>query len=172
MTAGATPHETFEAAQRGDQAAILKLLEKTQPDIRRYARASCRTSSDIDDATQEVLWLLSRHVGAIRAFAALSGWLFKVVQRTCIRLARNVGLIARDDGALERVLAARQESELRLDLAAAFEALPPSYREVAIMRDLHEMTIDEIGTTLGLSRQAVKAKLHRARLLLREYLAR
>jgi RNA polymerase sigma factor (sigma-70 family) len=94
------------------------------------------------------------------------------VQRTCLKLARDVGLIANDDEALERVLAARQESELRLDLAAAFEALPPSYREVAIMRDLHEMTIDEIGAALGLSRQAVKARLHRARLLLREYLAR
>ena len=172
MSALTIPQETFEAAQRGDQAAILKLLERTQPDIRRYARASCRTSSDIDDATQEVLWLLARHVGAIRAFAALSGWLFKVVQRTCMKLARDVGLIANDDAALERMLAARQESELRLDLAAAFEALPQSYREVAVMRDLHEMTIDEIATALGLSRQAVKARLHRARLLLREYLAR
>lgn len=172
MIGGAVPHETFEAAQRGDQAAILTLLEKTQPDIRRYARASCRTSSDIDDATQEVLWLLSRHVGAIRAFAALSGWLFKVVQRTCMKLARDVGLIANDDAALERTLAARQESELWLDLAAAFEALPQSCREVAVMRDLHEMTIDEIAAALGLTRQAVKARLHRARLLLREYLAR
>ena len=89
-----------------------------------------------------------------------------------MKLARDVGLIANDDAALERMLAARQESELRLDLADAFEALPQAYREVAVMRDLHEMTIDEIATTLGLSRQAVKARLHRARLLLREYLAR
>ncbi len=65
----------------------------------------------------------------------------------------------------------RPEHVLRLDLAAAFEALPPHYRDVALMRDLQEMTIDEIAAALDLSRQAVKARLHRARLLLREYLA-
>ena len=76
-----------------------------------------------------------------------------------------------DEEALETRLVGRDEAELRLDLAAAFESLPPHYREVALMRDLRDMTIDEIAGALGLSRQAVKARLHRARLLLRDYLA-
>lgn len=172
MSAAAVTNETFEAARLGDRAAIVRLLERTQPDIRRYARATCRTSSDADDATQETLLLLSRHVGAIRAFAALSGWLFSVVRRECLRLARRTGLVAAiDEEALEVHLARRPEAELRLDLAAAFEALAPHYREVAVMRDLRDMTIDEIAAALDLSRQAVKARLHRARLLMREYLA-
>ena len=161
----------FEAARLGDRDAVVQLLERVQPDIRRYARASCRTSADSEDAAQQTLWLLSRHVGSIRAFAALSAWLYRVVQRECLRLARRMGLIGSiDDEAFEAQLAQRPEAELRFDLAAAFEALPPHYRDVAVMRDLQEMTIDEIAAELGLSRQAVKARLHRARLLLREYL--
>ena len=172
MSACAVSPETFEAARLGDQTAIVRMLERAQPDIRRYARATCRTASDAEDATQETLWLLSRHVAAIRALAALSGWLFSVVRRECLRLARRTGMIASiDEEALETRLVGRDEAELRLDLAAAFESLPPHYREVALMRDLRDMTIDEIAGALGLSRQAVKARLHRARLLLRDYLA-
>jgi len=50
--------------------------------------------------------------------------------------------------------------------------LPPHYREVVLLRDVEEMTVDEIGAALALTREAVKARLHRARALLREYLLR
>ncbi len=96
MNTKAVTTETFEAARHGDRNAIVRLLERTQPDIRRYARATCRTA-DVDDATQETLWLLSRHVGAIRALATLSKWLFSVVRRDSLRLARRTGMIAAVD---------------------------------------------------------------------------
>jgi RNA polymerase sigma factor (sigma-70 family) len=164
--------ETFEAARLGDRDALVLLLTSAQPDIRRYARATCRSAVEADDATQETLWQLFRHAPTIRSFAAFSGWLLTVVRRECLRLARRAGLVAEiDEERLEADLLNRPETELRLDLAAAFEALPVPYRDVAIMRDLREMTIEEIGTALGISRQAVKARLHRARLFLREYLA-
>ena len=164
--------ETFEAARQGDRDALVLLLTSAQPDIRRYARATCRSVVEADDATQETLWQLFRHVNSIRSFAAVSGWLLTVVRRECLRLARKTGLVAEiDEEKLEADLLRRPETELRLDLAAAFEALPVPYRDVAIMRDLREMTIEEIGLALGISRQAVKARLHRARLFLREYLA-
>lgn len=57
-------------------------------------------------------------------------------------------------------------------MAAAFEELPPHYRDVALMRDVREMTIDEVADALGATRQTVKARLHRARALRREYLTR
>ncbi|MDF0495304.1 RNA polymerase sigma factor [Bradyrhizobium yuanmingense] len=99
MSAAVISPNLFEAARLGDAEAIARLLETTQPDIRRYARATCRSSADAEDATQE-------------------------------------------------------------------------YRDVALMRDVKEMTIDEIAATLGASRQTVKARLHRARALMREYLTR
>lgn len=169
----AVTNEAFEAARLGDRNAIVQLLERAQPDVRRYARATCLTSFDAEDATQNTLWQLSRHVGAIRVFAALSTWLFNVVKRECMRLAHRSGMVLPiDEAMLEARFSESPEVELRLDLASAFEALPQHYREIAVMCDLREMTIDEIAGALGLSRQAVKARLHRARLLLREYLAR
>jgi RNA polymerase sigma factor (sigma-70 family) len=60
--------------------------------------------------------------------------------------------------------------ELSIDLAKAFESLPDHYREVVLLRDVEELTISEIAERLGRTREAVKGNLHRARLLLREYL--
>ncbi|TWB04096.1 RNA polymerase sigma factor [Bradyrhizobium stylosanthis] len=173
MNAAALSPNLFEAARLGDPKAIASLLATAQPDIRRYARATCRSSADAEDAAQEALWILSRHVGTIRSLLALSAWLFSVVRRECLRLARKAGLAPDvDESEAEDALLARPEADLRLDVAAAFEALPPHYRDVALMRDVKEMTIDEIAEALGATRQTVKARLHRARALMREYLMR
>ena len=173
MSAAAISSSLFEAARLGDPQAIASLLETAQPDIRRYARATCRSSADAEDATQEAMWILFRHVGTIRSLVAFSAWLFSVVRRECLRLARKAGIAPSiDDGEAEALLLSRSEADLRLDVAAAFEALPAHYRDVALMRDVKEMTIDEIAAALGASRQTVKARLHRARALMREYLTR
>jgi RNA polymerase sigma factor (sigma-70 family) len=50
------------------------------------------------------------------------------------------------------------------------ESLPEHYREVVLLRDVEQMTIDEICVALGLTRESAKARLHRARTQLREYL--
>ncbi|MBR0706067.1 RNA polymerase sigma factor [Bradyrhizobium liaoningense] len=173
MSAAAISPNLFEAARLGDPHAIASLLETAQPDIRRYARATCRSSADAEDATQEALWILFRHIGTIRSLLAFSAWLFSVVRRECLRLARRAGLVpAVDESEAEAALLLRPEADLRLDVAAAFEALPPHYRDVALMRDVKEMTIDEIAAALGATRQTVKARLHRARAFMREYLTR
>ncbi|MDN5001702.1 RNA polymerase sigma factor [Bradyrhizobium sp. GCM10027634] len=173
MSAVAIPPSLFEAARLGDPEAIGRLLETAQPDIRRYARATCRSSADAEDAAQETLWILFRHVGTIRSLLAFSAWLFSVVRRECLRLARKAGFAPLpDESQTEAALLARPEADLRLDVAAAFEALPSHYRDVALMRDVKEMTIDEIADALGVTRQTVKARLHRARALMREYLTR
>lgn len=165
----------FDAARLGDRPAIAQLLEIAQPNIRRYARLSCRTSADAEDAAQEALWLLFRKMGTIQSVASLSGWLITVVRRECLRLARKSGLLPPampEQDELEATIQVRPEAELRLDLAAAIEALPPHYREIVLMRDIREMTIDEIALALDATRQTVKARLHRARALIREYLIR
>ncbi|MDA9412225.1 RNA polymerase sigma factor [Bradyrhizobium sp. CCBAU 45384] len=173
MSAAAISPDLFEAARLGDPKAMASLLATAQPDIRRYARATCRSSADAEDAAQEALWILFRRVGTIRSMLAFSAWLFSVVRRECLRLARRVGLVPSiEESEAEAALLARPEADLRLDVAAAFEALPPHYRDVVLMRDVKEMTVDEIADALGASRQTVKARLHRARALMREYLTR
>ena len=155
----------------GDHAALIGLLESTRPDIRRYARATCH-AADVDDAVQETLWLLYRRVGTLRAVSSLSAWLFAIVRRECLRLARRVGSVERDASAEERSVLAQPDDALRLDLTKAIQSLPAHYRTIIIMRDLEERTIDEMAAALDLTREAVKGRLHRARTLLREYLLR
>ena len=106
---------------------------------------TCRTA-DVDDAVQDALCLLHRHVGSLRVISAFSGWMFAVVKRECIRLARRA---LRTPCAIETIeddlrFAVRPEHELRLDLATAIQSLPAHYREVLVLRDMEELTIDEI----------------------------
>jgi RNA polymerase sigma-70 factor (ECF subfamily) len=164
--------ELIAAAQGGDRMAIALLLERAQPDIRRYAKYNCRTASDVDEAVQEVLILAYRKIASLRAVGAFSGWLLSVVRRTCWRLARAVGGSALPPTALSDSgrLATVNDDQLRLDLANAIQSLPEHYRQIVLMRDVDELTIDEIAQELSLSREAVKGRLHRARGLIREYL--
>ena len=162
--------EVVQAANLGDRNALAQLLAAAQPNIRRFAQRTCRTSSDVDDAVQEALWLLTRRIGTLRAVGALWAWLFVIVTRECLRLARRVLPSASLDDQADRLLAQRPDLDLRLDLAAALQSLPEHYRTVILLRDVEERTIDEIATALGLTREATKARLHRARGLVREYL--
>lgn len=165
-------NELFEAARQGDRVSIVQVLQHAQPDIRRYARATCKTSADVEDAVQEVLWILNRRIAGIRALSSLPHWLFIVVRRQCLRLARRArSWLTGGEDMLESALDMRSDTVLQLEIAAAFEALPPQLRDVALLRDVKGLAIGEISVELGLTREATKARLHRARMLLREYLA-
>lgn len=164
------------AARDGDRHAIVSLLAVAQPDIRRYARRSCNAADDVDDVVQETLWLLHRRVGTLRTLTSISGWLVAVVRRECWRLAARMSgkPVNLDDASLDPVNEDRlihlPQEELRLDLSRAIQSLPENYREVVLLRDIEEMTVDEIAAALDLTRESVKARLRRARALLREYL--
>ena len=157
-------------AQTGDAASIESLLAVCQADARRYARRHCH-ASDVDDAVQESLLVISRKVGGLKAAAAFSSWLFIIIKRECRRLER---LMFRheplDDEVAEKAMLARPDASLRIDLARALESLPAHYLEVVLLRDFEELTIGEISARLGEQPGAVKSRLHRARELVREYM--
>jgi len=158
------------AAQTGDPAAISRLLTVCQADARRYAYKHCQLS-DIDDAVQESLLVVSRKVNGLKAAAAFSGWLFTVIKRECRKLER---MMFRHDPlteeAAEKLLAHRTDDALRVDLANALESLPTHYLEVVLLRDFEELTIAEIAERLTEQQGAIKSRLHRARELVREYM--
>jgi RNA polymerase sigma-70 factor (ECF subfamily) len=56
--------------------------------------------------------------------------------------------------------------DLRIDLSRAIQSLPDHYREVILLRDIEELSIDEIARVLDLSRDSVKARIHRARIMI------
>jgi RNA polymerase sigma-70 factor (ECF subfamily) len=166
--------DLLDAARAGDAGAIAALLAACQPDIRRYARRSCR-SDDVDDAVQDAMLILHRRIGTLRVAAAFPAWLFEIVRRECLRLmratARLVTLAPPEiASATDSALSNRPEADIRMDVAAAIQSLPDHYRQVILMRDLEEMTIDEIAQALQLTRESTKARLHRARAMVREYL--
>jgi RNA polymerase sigma factor (sigma-70 family) len=163
----------IEAARGGDADALVSLIAIAQPDIRRYAARNCR-AADIDDAVQETLLLLYRRIGTLlRAVTSFSAWLFAVARRACLRLLRRAAGMAdasADDA--EMRLAHLRPEDIRIDLSRAIQSLPDHYREVILLRDIEELSIDEIAGVLGLTRESVKARIHRARLMIREYLIR
>ena len=165
------PDALIVSAQGGDQAALASLLAAAQPDIRRYARGICKTA-DVDDAVQDAMCILHRRIGTLRAVSAFSGWIFAVVRRECIRLAkRGFGASTPIEAIADDArFAHRPEVELRIDLAAALQSLPDHYRQVILMRDVREMTIGEIAEVLQTTRETVKARLRRGRSLVGEYL--
>jgi RNA polymerase sigma factor (sigma-70 family) len=160
----------IEAARSGEPAALERLLVEARPDLQRYALRSCFIS-DVDDAVQESLLILSRYLSTLQHARAWSRWMFRIVRRQCHRLAR---LALRqdlwDDDRSNALLAQRSDSELRVDVAAALESLPQTYLELVMLRDFEGLTIGEIADQLGLTPAAVKGRLHRARELVREYL--
>jgi RNA polymerase sigma-70 factor (ECF subfamily) len=162
----------IEAARSGDEKALVSLIAAAQPDVRRYAARNCR-AADIDDAVQETLLLLYRRVGTLRAVTSFSAWLFAVAKRACLRLLqRSIGNADASADDADTHLAHLRPEDLRIDLSRAIQSLPEHYREVILLRDIEELSIDEIADVLGLTRESVKARIHRARMLIREYLIR
>ena len=158
------------AAQTGDQAAIGRLLAVCQADARRYARKHCQIS-DVDDAVQESLLVISRKVQSLKTVAAFSSWLFTIIKRECRRLERLMFKTdAIDEDKAEHQLLCKTDNDLRIDLAAALESLPAHYLEVVLLRDFEELSISEIATRLDEQPGAIKSRLHRAREMVREYM--
>ena len=170
MTLSAKHHSFLEAARLGDTAALNRLLQLCQPDIRRYAYRHCLIS-DVDDAVQETLLIVTRRLQSLRVVTAFSGWLFRVVQRECRRLERRLfGLDPYDEEKMENWLAIHSDDTVRLDLISALESLPEHYREIILLRDFEGMTIREMAVRIRLTTTATKSRLRRARQLVREYL--
>ena len=104
---------------------------------------------------------------------SFSAWLFAVARRACLRLLRRAtGAFQTPADEAEARLALLAPEDIRIDLSRAIQSLPEHYREVILLRDIEELSIDEIAGALGLTRESVKARIHRARLMIREYLIR
>lgn len=163
----ATWTEDLCAARAGDRGALERVLHRSRPHLRRYAEGHC-ASRDVEDAVQEALLAVARHLPQLRQPESFAGWLFRIVRRECQRCNRlgqpfwQVPLAEHPDAP-----ATPTSPDLARDLDRALAELPAHYREIVQMRDLDGMTLDEICVRLSLSLQAAKARLHRARAQLR-----
>jgi RNA polymerase sigma factor (sigma-70 family) len=156
------------AAQHGDPRAIAVLLEGSHAHVRRFARTLCATPEDAEEAAQEALIVLYRKIGTLRVAAALTSWMFQIVRNECIRrtrltLHRPVPSAGVETSAEDAALA-RLEVERIVDCIAG---LPPEQRAVLVLRDIQGLSGGATAEALGLSRAAMKSRLHRGREALR-----
>jgi RNA polymerase sigma factor (sigma-70 family) len=163
--------EVINAAQQGDPRAIAILLDGSHAHVHRFARTLCSTPEDAEDAAQEALIVLYQKIGTLRADAALASWMFQIVRHECIRRSRLAlrGPIPSSTGehSVEDTALARMEVQRIVDSIAS---LPADQRAVLVLRDIQGLSGKATAQTLGLSRAAMKSRLHRGREALRAQL--
>lgn len=160
--------DLLSRARDGDRAAIESLLARHHPDLKRFARRVCR-AEDAEDAVQHTMIQLATQVNSFRGVAKLTSWLFTILKRECRRLeARVRRLVIKDD--FDDVLSDRRDLELLEAIESALVALEPALREVVLLRDVEQLTGPEVAAELGITLEAMKSRLHRARTALRHAL--
>lgn len=173
-------------ARSGDRAALEALLERHQGQVYRFGMKMCRDPEDAKDVLQDTLIAMARGVRDFRGASSLSTWLFTIARSFCIKKRRRSKFARGADRSLEtdvpanavelvdqgknaeEALAGKQVEHA---LEQAIGALEPLYREVLVLRDIEGLTAPEVAEVLGIGVPAVKSRLHRARLSVREHVA-
>jgi RNA polymerase sigma-70 factor (ECF subfamily) len=181
-----TDDDLLTAARQGDEAALEALLVRYQPHLYRFGLRMCGNVEDAGDVAQESLISMARSLRDFRGDASVSSWLYTIARRFCIKKrrrskfapAREESLDAPGTYAVHRLAdpAPSPEEqatnrELATVLTHAIDALDPSHREVLVLRDVEGLSAPEVAKILGVSVEAVKSRLHRARVAVRQELA-
>lgn len=177
---GARGHAAvLDAAARGDDDALASLVRLHHDRVYRFGLRVCRDGFDADDAVQEAFTKIATARRDIIADQSALSWLMTVVRNACLRLLRPFHRQRRvlgdrvDEGEIPATElspeAAMERWELVRSVHAAIACLDKPYREVLVLRDLEGMTGDETCAALGLEPAAMKTRLHRARVMLRDH---
>jgi len=176
----------IEAARSGDRRALEAFLERHQDRVLRFGMKMCRDTEDARDVAQETLIAAARTISRFRQASSPSTWLYTIARSFCIKKRRRskfapaaiVSLEGEARAAVEDLVEQRPHPEEELDrsrlaraLDQAIAALDPKYREVLVLRDAEGLSASEVAEITGLTVEAVKSRLHRARLQVRGRLA-
>lgn len=175
-------------ARAGSTDAFVTLLNQYDRRIYRLARNITGNREEAEDVLQDVFLKAYEHLGEFRGESRFYTWLVRVtVNQALMKLReRRIGTWLSFDEPIEtddRGLMPREiedwddnpeekyaKSELQAILNQAIEDLEPQFRAVFLVRDVEEFSTEETARMLGLSVPAVKSRLLRARLKLRERL--
>ena len=165
----------IERARSGDTAALEELLQSVAPAIQRFGLRMCKNPHDADDVLQDTLLSIATHLREFEGRSALMSWIFALTRSACAH--RRRGMKNRPPVSDETVAERRDEApspeeraadnELGQALTRALEQLPEDYREVVLLRDVEGLTAPDAAAALGVSVEALKSRLHRAREALR-----
>jgi RNA polymerase sigma-70 factor, ECF subfamily len=177
------------ATTRGHASAFEKLVSKYDHKLLRIAQSVTPNREEAEAAVQDAFCNAYQRLDQFEASAKFSTWLIRILLNEALvkvgrlHTAKEESLdrdFQRDSDIFPKDVADWSPNPKKLYSAVAFREiliqclrrLPPALRIVFVLRDIEELSIDDIGEALGLSPVAVKARLLRARLQLRERLTR
>jgi RNA polymerase sigma-70 factor (ECF subfamily) len=176
----------LEACRAGDVAAFERLCHAVEADLYGFLFSLLRDHDATDEALQECLVRLYRHLPGLRDLERFPGWLMKMAVNQCRTVqarARIMPFQPLEEGIEypnEQVLgnphsgdsppAVAQRAEMMAEVDAAIATLPPRQRAAIVLFEIEDHSISEIAEILECSEGAVKFNLHEARKKLREAL--
>ncbi|HET7755335.1 MAG TPA: sigma-70 family RNA polymerase sigma factor [Anaeromyxobacteraceae bacterium] len=177
--------ELLQQARQGDRAALEALLDRHQRQVYRFGLKMCRDEEDAKDVVQETLLAMARNVRDFRGASSVSTWLYSIARSFCIKKRRRSKFAPEHEDQLTAVEAEVQRvadpgllqddslagRQIEAALERAIASLDPMYREILVLRDVEGLTAPEVAEVTGLTVEAVKSRLHRARLQVRELVA-
>ena len=173
------PLEDAELVRRiraGETALFELVMRRYNQRLFRVLRALLRDETEAEDVLQDAYVRAYAHLGQLEQPERLASWLTHIaVHEAKARLRRRSRIVEAKEGPLRAVPSPASDPEqealgkqLQGVLISAIDELPVGYRTVFVLREVEGMSTAEVGDSLGLSEQAVKMRLHRARAMLRE----
>ena len=175
-----------DAARQGDQSAFEQLVKLYEKRVLALTTRMCKNPADAEEAAQEAFLSAWQGLPFFRGDASFSTWLYRLASNACVDLLRREGrrqsaagpslndeevqLEVPDTAPSPQEQAER--SELRQQIEAGLQALTPDHRQVLILREMHQLSYDEIAQTLELDVGTVKSRISRGRKQLRNFLLR
>lgn len=170
------------AAQTGDQSAFEQLVRLYEKRVYALTSRMCRNPADAEEAAQEAFLAAWQGLPFFRGDSSFSTWLYRLASNACVDVLRREGRhqpnlsLDDEDAAIDLPDSAlsphdeAERSELRQQIEEGLAALPPDYRQVLILRELHQRSYDEIADILSLDLGTVKSRINRGRKRLRNIL--
>jgi RNA polymerase sigma-70 factor, ECF subfamily len=196
IDSAAADFDLLASLRRGEAGALQALAERYGSKIYRLAFGVTRNQADAEEVLQDVLLTLARKGASFEGRSALGSWIYRIATNAALNKRRGKRLEL--ETPLEELLptfeadghragdrtyiladwSQNPEQELlsgerrRRVLERAIDSLPDHYRAVLVLRDVEELSNEEVGAILDESVSSVKSRLHRARMVLREQLTR
>jgi len=181
--------ELVSRAQSGDNEAFAELVGRYQNKIYRLARNITQSNEDAEDVLQETFLKAYSHLDGFQRNSKFYTWIVRIaVNESLMKLRRRksdrtVPLdepLDTGEESVAREIAVWEDNpeqrysreEMHEILDEAVESLKPDFRTVFVLRDIEELSTEETAEALHISIPAVKSRLLRARLALREKLTR
>lgn len=179
MTAMTTEMDELVArAKGGDRSAFDELVRRTHADTYTLAYRLCGNEEDAHDVVQDAYLRAFRGLKRFRGDAQFSTWMYRITAN-CANTLMGKRQRHRHDELPETVedtdhdrdpVAHSDALALRADLEEALSELSPKLRAVVVLRDVYELSHEDVAAELGISQTAAKVRLHRARLQLKDRL--